>query len=93
MRKYREKYPEKYLAKSLLGKATMPGFEMHHWSYNIEDAKNAIPLTRMEHAKAHRFIIHDQERKMYRRIDTNELLDSKESHLEWIRFCIDAKPN
>ncbi len=93
MKRYREKYPEKYIAKSILGKATIQGFEMHHWSYNIEHAKDCIPLVQKEHAKAHRFIIYDQERKMYRRIDTNELLDSKESHLEWISYCIQNKPN
>lgn len=93
MKRYSEKYPEKIMAKKILGKKRIEGFEMHHWSYNIEDAKDIIPLVQKEHAKAHRFIIYDQERKMYRRIDTNELLDTKESHLEWITYCINNKPN
>ena len=41
--------------------------------------------------KAHRFIVYDQERMMYRRYDTNELLDTKEKHESFILFCIENK--
>ena len=85
---YRDKYPEKYLArnasqriKSLLG-------HNHHWSYNQEHSKDVIDITTKDHAKAHRFIVYDQERMMYRRFDTNELLDSRQKHLEFINYCI-----
>jgi hypothetical protein len=65
--------------------------EKHHWSYNEEHFKDVIWLTKKEHMKGHRFIIYDQERKMYRRIDTNELLDTKEKHERWIKYCIENK--
>jgi hypothetical protein len=85
---YKNRYPEKYLAKiasqrikSLLG-------NNHHWSYNVNDLKDVIDISPKDHAKAHRFIIYDQERMMYRRFDTNELLDSKDKHLEFINYCI-----
>ena len=64
------------------------GAEKHHWSYNIEHAKDVIWLSKKDHMKSHRFIIYDQERFMYRRFDTNILLDTKESHLEFINYCI-----
>jgi len=41
--------------------------------------------------KGHRFLVYDQERMMYRRYDTNELLDTKEIHLEFITDCIKNK--
>jgi hypothetical protein len=85
---YKDKYPEKYLArnasqriKSLLG-------HNHHWSYNYEHAKDVIDISAKDHLIAHRFIVYDQERMMYRRFDTNELLDSKEKHLDFINYCI-----
>jgi hypothetical protein len=89
MKNYREKYPEKYKAKCLGGKIkTEKGYQKHHWSYNEIHAKDVIILATKDHAKAHRFIIYDQERMMYRRCDNMELLDSKKSHLEYIEFCI-----
>ena len=85
-----EKYPEKKLVHIKCHKLIKPfeGAEKHHWSYNIEHAKDVIWLSKKDHMKAHRFIIYDQERFMYRRFDTNILLDTKESHLEFITFCI-----
>jgi hypothetical protein len=90
--KYIEKYPEKLKAKSFLGKKIKSeNGHFHHWSYNQEHWLDVIDITKKNHAKAHRFIIYDQEQMMYRRIDTNELLDSKEKHLEWINWCIKNK--
>jgi hypothetical protein len=89
---YRIKYPEKYKAKILSHSIKAPELqEKHHWSYSIEDAKDVIFLTKSDHSKAHRFIIYDQERMKYRRIDTMELLDTKESHYEYISYCIKHK--
>jgi hypothetical protein len=89
MKNYREKYPEKQKAKNLSQRIFTPeGYEKHHWSYNEKDAKDVIFLSKNDHAKAHRFVIYDQERMMYRRCDNMELLDSKKSHLEYIEFCI-----
>ena len=89
MERYYEKYPEKYSAKCLSSKIkSINGCEKHHWSYNNVDAKDVIFLTKKEHNKAHRFIIYDQERMMYRRFDTNELLNTKEVHFNFINYCI-----
>jgi hypothetical protein len=90
---HRQKYPEKYIVANMLKhhpkKST---HHLHHWSYNVEHFDSCIELTPEEHKKAHRFIIYDQERYMYRRIDTMELLDSKESHELYIRKCIKDVP-
>jgi hypothetical protein len=90
--KWMQKYPEKRKAHSMSGKLISPieGFEKHHWSYNKEHYKDVIWLTKKHHMKAHRFIVYDQERMMYRRFDNNVLLDTKESHLSFIEHCINT---
>lgn len=92
-RQWIEKYPEKYKCKSFMGRKIKAekGNHLHHWSYNIKDAIDVIELSVRNHNKAHRFIIYDQERYMYRRCDTMELLDSKEKHLQYIIDCITNK--
>ena len=88
--KYKEKYPEKYKAKCSMAtiKPLVKGNHLHHWSYNEEHRKDVIEITSKQHAKAHRFIVYDQERMMYRRYDNNLLLDTKEAHENFIRYCI-----
>jgi len=83
MKNYYERYPEKVISKSKMGKlkASINGNQLHHWSYNIEHAKDVIELTVKEHNLLHRYIIYDQERKMYRDLK-GVLLDTKESHLK-----------
>lgn len=90
MARFKEKYPEKYAAKSAMGKIkpSVDGNQFHHWSYNLCDAKDVIELTVRQHKKAHRFIIYDQERFMYRRSTDNVLLDTKQEHLKWITYAI-----
>lgn len=92
-RKYNSLYPEKLLAKSASSKIQAPftGAERHHWSYNKDHYKDVIFLAKKEHMKAHRFIVYDQEQMMYRRYDTNELLNNKEKHDIFIRDCIKNK--
>lgn len=86
------KYPEKEAVRKLAcHKFVNKGFEAHHWSYNIEHGRSFISLTKKHHMKAHRFLVYDQERMMYRRYDTMELLDTKESHEQFIKHCIDTK--
>ena len=89
-RRYLIKYPEKEAAKNNCSKLLKPfdGAEKHHWSYNEEHYKDVIWLIKKDHMKAHRFIIYDQERCLYRRCDTNELLDTKERHEIFISWCI-----
>lgn len=93
IKSYHDKYPEKKKCQSLLGRKIKrrEGHQLHHWSYNIIHATDVIELSIKDHLKAHRFIIYDQERMMYRRIDTNELLDTKEKHVEYISYCIQNK--
>jgi hypothetical protein len=88
--KYAAKYPEKIKANCNSNHLKKPfeAAEKHHWSYNEEHFKDVIWLTKKDHMKAHRFIIYDQERKMYRRYDTNILLDTKIKHNLFINYCI-----
>ena len=88
--RYKEKYPEKKKAKSASQHLPVlaKGNHLHHWSYNNEHHKDVIEITPKQHAKAHRFLIYDQERMMYRRFDNNILLDTKEKHEEFIKYCI-----
>ncbi len=85
MHKSRSKFPEKYKAKSAAQSIKITkGNNRHHWSYNNEHFKDIIELTVMQHNFIHRFLVYDQSYKMYRKIDTMELLDTKEKHLEYI---------
>ncbi len=84
--RYNEKYPEKHLARqrSQLLKPKIYGNHLHHWSYNEEHFKDVIELSPADHATAHRYLLYDQERKMYRRLNC-VLLDSKIEHLEYLK--------
>lgn len=89
---YTKKYPEKNIARNLSQRIEAPkGYHRHHWSYNLEHAKDVIILTPKEHLKIHRFLVYDQERFMYRRYDTNELLNNRKSHDEFIMYCLKNK--
>ncbi len=87
MDRYKKKYPEKINAHLyILGKnivAKDKENHLHHWSYNKEHWIDTVELNAVDHNKIHRFIIYDQERMMYRRIDTHELLDTKEKHIAY----------
>lgn len=85
------KFPEKKIALNRSSHISKKGFEKHHWSYNEPHWKDIIWLTKKEHSKAHRFVVYDQERMMYRRYDTNELLDTKEAHITFINWCLENK--
>ena len=85
IQRYKKKYPEKYKAKlATYNMKKEQGMNLHHWSYNEKDYKDVITLTIEKHNLAHRFMIYDQERMMYRRIDTMELLDTKQKHEQYI---------
>ena len=91
MAKYNKKYPEKKQARIGMGnmKPQTEGNELHHWSYNEPHFKDVIELTVLDHNKAHRYMVYDAERKMYRRADNNILLDTKEAHIEFINSLKD----
>ena len=87
--RYFNRYPEKKKAHNLSGNIKISkGYEKHHWSYNEEHYKDIIELTKKDHSKAHRFLIYDQERMMYRTIG-GVLLDTKERHLAYIKDKIE----
>jgi len=89
-KKYLDKFPEKKSATSRSQSLKRPfeGAEAHHWSYNEPHYKDVVFLSKKDHMKSHRFIIYDQERMMYRRFDNNELLDTKEKHIEFVEYAI-----
>lgn len=88
--RYNNKYPEKLKAKNktLNINPKVKGNHLHHWSYNEEHYKDVIELSDKDHYKAHRFIVYDQEFKMYRKHCNNELLDTKKKHLNYIENFI-----
>lgn len=87
METYIKKYPEKHAARlKSQHMSCEKGFNLHHWSYNLEHAKDVIPLSIAHHNLLHRHMIYDQERMMYRNLN-GVLLDTKESHLELLSLC------
>lgn len=90
--RYYKMYPEKKIIRSKLSniKPAIKGNHLHHWSYQISNAKNIIELSIKDHNIIHRFLIYDQERLAYRTLD-GILLDSRESHLEYINKFIESR--
>jgi hypothetical protein len=88
MQNYKQRYPEKQIAKILSGSVEVPlGLEKHHWSYRKENARDVIFLSVRDHKTAHRYMIYDQEQKMYR-TRSGLLLDSREKHEQYIEIYI-----
>lgn len=85
--KFRLKYPEKKKAhaKTARMKASVKGNHLHHWSYNDDHLKDVIELSVLDHNLVHRKTVYDQERKMYRRSDNLELLDTKEACIKYYK--------
>ena len=85
MNGYRNRYPEKTLAKNRTQRMLRTnGTNLHHWSYNPEHYKDVIELSVKDHMESHRFMIYDQKHMMYRIAKTGILLDSREKHIEFI---------
>jgi hypothetical protein len=83
MLKLKEKYPEKFKARNAcqhMEKAK--GNHLHHWSYNKEHYRDVIELNILDHNKIHRYMVYDQERMMYRKLN-GELIDSREKALKY----------
>lgn len=81
-KRYREKYPEKYAAaKASQRLECKKGNQLHHWSYNKEHVKDVIELSISDHALLHRYLIYDQERKIYKDLEGN-YLETKQSHID-----------
>lgn len=87
---FKIRFPEKTACHNLCQRMVVEkGKERHHWSYNIEHACDIIPLSIKEHNKLHKYIVYDQEHYMYRRIDTMELLDTKQKHIDYYNSLAD----
>ena len=84
IKKYRQKFPEKYMASRYteIYLTKVSGFHLHHWSYNQEDWLDTIQLSINDHNFLHRNLIYEQELMMYRTKD-GELLDTKEKHIKY----------
>jgi len=81
---YRLKFPEIVLAEQATSKIKpKKGLDKHHWSYNKEHWMDIIFLGKSIHRIAHRNMIYDQERMMFR-TTAGILLDSKIDHLNFI---------
>jgi hypothetical protein len=88
---YRKNFPEKYKAHCCASKLPKKeGHHLHHWSYNEEHRLDVIEISAKHHKKAHRFIIYDQERMMYRTLN-NILLDTRKTHEEYINTMIETQ--
>lgn len=85
MRNYDNKFPEKKKIRSLVNK--MPrlekGLQYHHWSYNLDHAKDVIVINIADHNKLHRYLTYDQKEKMFRTLD-GTLLDTREKHEKYL---------
>jgi len=87
---YNAAYPEKQLSRNATRNMIVEcGCQNHHWSYNEEHYRDIISLTVRDHNKAHRYMVYDQERFMYRRSTDNVLLDTKEVHQDWINHILE----
>jgi hypothetical protein len=85
---YRNLYPEKYFANNASQRIKITnGNQRHHWSYNKDHWNDIIELSPRDHSFLHRYISYDQERMMYRDLK-NILLDTKEKHLEYFKYCL-----
>ena len=85
MDKHNKKYPEKVACKNRTShlKSKIKGNHLHHWNYNIENAKDVIELSMQDHNKLHRFIRYNQKTFMYKDLN-GLLLNTKEKHIEYM---------
>ena len=95
---YIEKFPEKALCRNRSSNLkSKKGFNNHHWSYNLEHAKDVIEITSKNHAKIHRYMIYDQDWFMYRNtintksFEAMELMDTRERHERYIEEILIIK--
>lgn len=88
-KEYRNRYPEMIKARRIAQKIKIKkGFSRHHWSYREEHHSDIIPLKKKQHYKLHTLIKYEPLLYFFRRIDTGELLDTKDKHMEFIKQII-----
>lgn len=93
-RRYRKTFPDKVKAVSAVSHAIaigilgrLPGMQYHHWSYSEQHRIDVIPPSIKKHAKAHRFLVYDDNEMLFRTLG-GALLDTKESHIRHIEYSI-----
>jgi hypothetical protein len=59
------------------------GFELHHWSYTDENIENVFVLERIEHKRAHKFIVLDTESRLFKTIN-GDYLNNKRDHFDYL---------
>lgn len=62
---------------------TPKGIELHHWSYVDEYIEDVFMLNRKQHKQAHKHLILDIEKRIFKDTDGN-YLDTKEIHLKYL---------
>jgi hypothetical protein len=88
-KRFAARWPEKIAAHNACKKIPkQPGYELHHWSYNVEHKLDTILISKVDHYRIAKFIEYVPERRMYKRKDTGQLLDTKELHEAYIREVI-----
>jgi hypothetical protein len=83
MKAYWERYPEKRAAHSRSRGLKSDGMELHHWSYNEEHFKDVIPLTTIDHARIHRYMVYEKDLLIYTSCKVI-LLDTRTAHEQFI---------
>lgn len=95
IRRYRQKYPEKYLASKYteIYLEKEKGYNLHHWSYKQEDWLDVIKLNIKDHNYIHRHLVYNQDSMCFFDKVNGELLDTKEKHLNFIDYLLEGRVN
>lgn len=91
-RNFAARWPEKVAA--YIGTRKLPkkdGYEHHHWSYNEMHHLDTILISKTNHYLIAKYIEYVPERRMYKRKDTGQLLDTKELHENFIHGIIQTE--
>ena len=82
--KYKDSHPEtKLVARNFKRTNIIPPLhELHHWNYKF--LYDVFILPRKAHKLIHKGLRYDSESKMFVKIETGELLDTREKHREYI---------
>lgn len=68
------------------------GYEYHHWNYNLPF--DVFILNRRSHRYLHKFLSFDKTTKLFKVLETGELLDTRQKHYEFMTtvFAKDGYP-
>jgi DNA-directed RNA polymerase subunit RPC12/RpoP len=78
---FQKRYPEKLAANTKAKHLSkLPGWELHHFSYDEQHHLDVIPLLEKDHRLIHQNIQYDKATKLYRRRDNQALLETREAH-------------